>query len=64
MQSFDYFWKILWKMEHLLQKSKCHIFHNIFKYMIFQKRQKALVWSKRLSLIWVQTASKDKESCH
>ena len=23
--------KILWKMEHLLQKSKCSIFHNIFK---------------------------------
>ena len=25
------FLKILWKMEHLLQKSKCSIFHNIFK---------------------------------
>ena len=23
--------KILWKMEHLLQKSKCSIFHNTFK---------------------------------
>ena len=23
--------KILWKMEHLLQKSKCSIFHNISK---------------------------------
>ena len=28
-------------MEHLLQKSKCSIFHNIFKYMIFQRRHKA-----------------------
>ena len=28
--------KILWKMEHLLQKSKCSIFHNIFKYMNFK----------------------------
>ena len=29
------------------------IFHynNIFKYMIFQRRQKALVWSERLSHI-------------
>ena len=25
-------------MEHLLQKGKCSIFHNIFKYMIFQRR--------------------------
>ena len=33
------FWillKILWKMEHLLQKSKCCIFHNIFKYIYFK----------------------------
>ena len=35
-------------MEHLLQKSKCCIFHNIFKYMIFQRRQKELLWSKWL----------------
>ena len=27
---------ILWKMKHLLQKSKCSIFHNILKCMIFQ----------------------------
>ena len=33
-------------MEHLLFWSKCSIFHNTFKYMIFQKRQKALLWSK------------------
>ena len=26
------------KMEHLLQRCKCSIFHNIFKYMIFQRR--------------------------
>ena len=24
------------------------MFHNIFKYMIFQRRQKALLWSKGL----------------
>ena len=35
-------------MEHLLQKSKCSIFHNIFKY-IFQRHQKALLWSKGLT---------------
>ena len=35
-------------MAYLLQKSKCSIFHNIFKYMIFQRRQKALLWSKGL----------------
>ena len=34
-------------MEHLLQKSKCSIF-DIFKYMIFQRRKKALLWSKGL----------------
>ena len=43
--------KILRKMEHLLQKSKCSIFHYIFKYMIFQRRQKALLWSKGLFII-------------
>ena len=35
-------------MEHLLQKSKCSIFHNIFKDVIFQRRQKALLWSKEI----------------
>ena len=25
-------------------------FHNIFKYMIFQRRQKALLWSKGLNV--------------
>ena len=29
-------------------KSKCSILHNIFKYMIFQRRQKAFMWSKGL----------------
>ena len=28
---------------------QCSIFHNIFKYMIFQRRQKALLWSKGLT---------------
>ena len=36
-------------MEHLLQKSKCSIFHNIFKYMIFIRRRKVLLWSKGLN---------------
>ena len=40
--------KILWKMEHLLQKSKYSIFHNIFKYMIFQRHQKVILWGKGL----------------
>ena len=40
--------KILWKMEHLLKKSKCCISHNIFKDVVFQRRGKALLWSKRL----------------
>ena len=40
MLHFPYYFQI--------QKSKCSIFHNIFKYMIFQRRQKALLWSKGL----------------
>ena len=38
-------------MEHLLQKSKCSILHNIFKYryVIFQRRQKVLLWKKGLN---------------
>ena len=36
-------------MEHLLHWSKCSIFHNIFKNMIFQRHQKELLWSKGLS---------------
>ena len=41
--------KIFWKMEHLLFLSKCSIFHNIFKSMIFQRHQKALLWSNGLT---------------
>ena len=36
-------------MEHLLQKSKCSIFHNIFKYMIVQRCQKKLLRSEGLT---------------
>ena len=32
----------------MLQKSKCSIFHSIFKHMIFQRRQKVLLWSNGL----------------
>ena len=35
----------LWKMKHLLLRSKCAIFHNILKYLTFQRRPKALVRS-------------------
>ena len=30
-------------------KSKCSIFHNIFKYIGLQRHQKALLWSKGLT---------------
>ena len=30
-------------------KEKCSIFHNIVKYMIFQRHQTALLWSRGLS---------------
>ena len=46
-------------MEHLLQKSKCSIFHNIFKYVIFQSRQKASLWSNRLKLTDKKSATFD-----
>ena len=36
------------EIEHLLFLSKCSIFHNIFNCMIFQRHQKALLWSKGL----------------
>ena len=36
-------------MDHLLQKSKCSIFHKIFKiHMIFRRGRKVLLWSKGL----------------
>ena len=50
--------EILWKMEHLLQKSKSSIFHNIFKYMIFQRRQRALLWSKGQKAILAPSEAK------
>ena len=43
------------------------IFHNIFKYMIFQRRQKALIWSKRIShfscVISINTLDWKQYSC-
>ena len=44
---------MLWKIEHLLQKSKCSIFHTIFKNMVFQRRQKALLGGIGLKRITV-----------
>ena len=35
-------------MEHLLLSS---IFHNIFKYVVFQRCQKALLWSEGLNFL-------------
>ena len=46
--------KILNTVEKIIENgafalwSKCSIFYNIFKYMIFQRRQNALLWSKAL----------------
>ena len=36
-------------MEHMLQMSQHSIFHNISKYVVFQRRKKVLLWSKGLS---------------
>ena len=33
-------------------KEQSSIFHNIFKYVIFQRRQKVLLWSKGLRQIF------------
>ena len=41
--NFEYFWMYLGIWSICSKKSKCSIFHNTFKYMIFQRRQKALV---------------------
>ena len=38
-----------------MENGKCSIFHSIFKYMIFQRRQKALVWVEGLSHINLPT---------
>ena len=35
-------------MDHLLLSSTYAIFHNIFKNLVFQRCQKALLWSKGL----------------
>ena len=35
--SFEYFWIYYGKWRVCSKKSKCSIFHNIFKYMIFQR---------------------------
>ena len=54
----SYVLKIIWKMEHLLQKSKCSIFYNIFKYIIFQSRQRVLIWSKELEEVLIMIITK------
>ena len=51
--------KIIWKMEHLFQKSKCSIFHNIFEYMMFQN---ALLWSKGLNIWLIEFCSNQIDS--
>ena len=37
------------KLTKKLSSFECSIFHTIFKYLIFQRRQKALLWSKGLT---------------
>ena len=56
-------------MEHLLQKSKCSIFLNIFKYMISQRIKKALLWSKVLKKHYFLEPSRQSDwdniiACH
>ena len=46
-EKFDKSFENIMENGAFAKKSKCSIFHNIFKYMIFQRRQKALSWSKR-----------------
>ena len=50
-KNFKILLKILWKIENMLISS---IFHNIFKYMIFQRHQKALLWSEGTNLLGVK----------
>ena len=38
-------------------RSKCFIYHNIFKYIVFQRRQKVLLWSKGLSKVYAYEGS-------
>ena len=47
-QSLEYFCDIMENGAFGLQRSKRSIFHNIFKCVVFQRRQKALLWSKGL----------------
>ena len=47
-------WKKKWRnlntFENIMEKSSiCSVFHNILKYMVFQRHQKVLLWSKGLS---------------
>ena len=51
--SFEYFWKYYGKWSICSTEQMLHIQYN-FKYMIFKRRQKALLWSK--GLIKVQTS--------
>ena len=46
--NFEYIWKYNGNGA-FATKEQCSIFHIIFKYMIFQRHQKALLWSKRLN---------------
>ena len=47
--------KVLNTFENIMENkafalwSKCSIFHNNFKNVVFQRRQKALLWSKGLA---------------
>ena len=42
---------------------ECSMFHNIFKYMFFQRRQKALLWSKGLNHAFTYYVISTKNSC-
>ena len=42
---------------------ECSMFHNIFKYMFFQSRQKALLWSKALNHAFTNYVISTKNSC-
>ena len=63
------FSKVLNTFENIMEngafvpKEQCSIFHNIFKYMIFQRRQKALLWSivlKEILGLYMHSAKKKK----
>ena len=52
------FFKLLNTFENIMEngafapKEQCSIYHNIFKYMIIQRRQKALLWSEGLNVFF------------